>query len=180
MKKRNKTAVVISDDVIVNRIFTIRDKRVMIDSDLGELYGVSTKRLNEQVKRNLRRFPHDFMFKLTRQEKQYLIQTVPHLNKIKFSSSLPFVFTEHGAVMLASVLNSKVAIGVNVQIVRIFTRMRELVLAQKDILLHLEKLEKKVSKHDQDIVLLFRHLRGLLNPKAEPIRRIGFRQRQEA
>jgi hypothetical protein len=177
MKK--KTAIAISDDKIVNRIFSIRDKRVMIDSDLGELYGVSTKRLNEQVKRNAKRFPADFMFKLIREEKQYLIRTVPHLNKIKFSASLPYVFTEHGAVMLASVLNSKVAIRVNVQIVRIFTRMRELVLAQKDILLHLEKLEKKVSHHDRHIVIIFQHLRELLNPKTGAIRRIGFRRKQE-
>ena len=119
------------------------------------------------------------MFKLNRQEKEFLIRTNPHLNKIKFAANLPSVFTEHGAVMLASVLNSEIAIRVNVQIVRIFTRMRELVLAQKDILLSVEKLERRVGHHDEDIVLILRHLRGLLNPKTAPVRRIGFRRKQE-
>ncbi len=100
----------------------------MIDTDLAELYGVTTKRLNEQVKRNVKRFPEDFMFQLSKEEKQRLIESHAHLNKLKYSPSLPFAFTEHGAVMLASVLSSERAIEVNVQIVRIFIRMREMFL----------------------------------------------------
>ena len=98
----------------------------MIDRDLAELYGVTTKRLNEQVKRNIKRFPTDFMYQLTQKEKDDLVAICDHLKSLKFSSQLPNVFTEHGAVMLASVLNNDRAIEVNIQIVRIFTKMREL------------------------------------------------------
>jgi len=98
---------IIPDEVIMNKIIIIRNLRVMIDSDMAELYGVSTKRLNEAVKRNLKRFPIDFMFQLTITEKEELVANCDHLKKLKFSPYLPFVFTEHGAVMLASVLNSE-------------------------------------------------------------------------
>jgi ORF6N domain len=138
-----KTIITISDETVISRIFVIRGKKVMIDTDLGELYGVSTKRLNEQVKRNPKRFPKDFMFQLSYEEKQDLIETIPHLNKLKYSTSLPYVFTEHGAVMLASVLNSQIAIAVNVQIVRIFTQMRETVLTHKDIFAAPRKIGKE-------------------------------------
>ena len=151
----------------------------MIDTDLAELYGVTTKRLNEQVKRNKKRFPIDFMFQLSENEKQGLIESYEHLNRLKYSSKLPFVFTEHGAVMLASVLNSERAIDVNVQIVRIFTSMREILLANKDVVVKLEKLEKKALNHDADIKLIFQHLKKLLNPPTPPMRRIGFKHKKE-
>jgi hypothetical protein len=115
------------------------------------------------------------MFQLNQEEKQSLIENVPHLNRLKYSPNLPFVFTEHGAVMLASVLNSERAIEVNVQIVRIFTRLRELVLTHKDILLKLEQIERKAVKQDDDIKLIFEYLRELLNPPSEPMRKIGFK-----
>lgn len=172
---KKKAGIAIPDEVVINKIFIVRGKKVMIDTDLAELYGVPTKRLNEQVKRNTKRFPEDFMFQLYQEEKQSLIENIPHLNRLKYSPNLPFVFTEHGAVMLASVLNSERAIEVNVQIVRIFTRMRELLLTNKDILLKLEQLERKAVKQDDDIKLIFDYLRELLNPKTEPLRKIGFR-----
>jgi phage regulator Rha-like protein len=174
---KKKTDIAIPDEVVINKIFIIREKKVMIDTDLAELYGVPTKRLNEQVKRNMKRFPEDFMFQLNQEEKQALIENFSHLNRLKYSPNLPFVFTEHGAVMLASVLNSERAIEVNVQIVRIFTRMRELVLTHKDILLKLEQLERKSVKQDDEIKLIFDYLRELLNPKTEPPRKIGFKQK---
>ena len=130
---------IIPDEVIMNKIIIIRNLRVMIDSDMAELYGVSTKRLNEAVKRNLKRFPIDFMFQLTITEKEELVANYDHLKKLKFSPYLPFVFTEHGAVMLASVLNSERAITVNIQIVRIFNKMREMMLLHKDLLLKMQK-----------------------------------------
>ena len=130
---------IIPDEVIMNKIIIIRNLRVMIDSDMAELYGVSTKRLNEAVKRNLKRFPIDFMFQLTITEKEELVANCDHLKKLKFSPYLPFVFTEHGAVMLASVLNSERAITVNIQIVRIFNKMREKMLLHKDLLLEMQK-----------------------------------------
>ena len=125
----------IPDEIVMNKIIIIRDKRIMIDRDLAELYGVPTKRMNEQVKRNLKRFPPDFMFQLTSEEKDEVVANCDHLASLKFSPNLPYAFTEHGAVMIASVLNSKIAIAVNIQIVRVFTRMREMLLTHKDILL---------------------------------------------
>lgn len=174
---KKKADIAIPDEVVINKIFIVREKKVMIDTDLAELYGVPTKRLNEQVKRNMKRFPDDFMFQLNQEEKQSLIENFPHLNRLKYSPNLPFVFTEHGAVMLASVLNSERAIEVNVQIVRIFTRMRELILTHKDILLKLEQLERKTAKQDDEIKLIFDYLRELLNPSSEPMRKIGFKQK---
>lgn len=174
---KKKADIAIPDEVVINKIFIVRGKKVMIDTDLAELYGVSTKRLNEQVKRNMKRFPEDFMFQLNQGEKQILIENFAHLNRLKYSPNLPFVFTEHGAVMLASVLNSERAIEVNVQIVRIFTQMRELVLTHKDILLKLEQLERKVVGHDDDVKVIFGYLKELLNPPSEPMRKIGFKQK---
>ena len=178
MSKKN-TEVTIPDEIVITKIFIVRGKKVMIDTDLAELYGVTTKRLNEQVKRNVKRFPEDFMFQLSKEEKQRLIESHAHLNKLKYSLSLPFAFTEHGAVMLASVLSSERAIEVNVQIVRIFIRMREMFLTRKDILMKLEKLERKAVQHDGDIKLIFEYLKELLNPKTEPLRRIGFKRKEE-
>lgn len=150
----------------------------MVDSDLAELYAVPTKRLNEQVRRNAKRFPEDFMFQLTRAEKSRLTKNFAHLNKLKFSRNRPFVFTEHGAVMLASVLNSERAIEVNVQIVRIFTRMREVLLSYKNILLKLEKMEKRGAKHEEQIKVIFQYLNELLIHPTEPMRKIGFRLKE--
>ena len=151
----------------------------MIDKDLAELYGVTTKRLNEQVKRNRKRFPEDFMFQLTEEEKAEVVANCDHLATLKFSSNLPFAFTEHGAVMLASVLNSERAIEVNIQIVRVFAKIRELLLTHKDILLQLEKIEKKLTGHDEDIQLIFQYLKQLLNPPQPPRHKIGFRRNGE-
>lgn len=120
-----ETHEIIPFKVIANKIYTIRGQSVMIDADLAELYGVPTKRLNEQVKRNIGRFPKDFMFQLNQTEKDWLIENSDRLSRLKFSATLPLAFTEHGVVMLASVLNSQRAVEVSVQIVRIFIKMRE-------------------------------------------------------
>jgi len=166
MAKSNQTgAMVIPDELIMNKILFVRGLKVMIDSDLAELYGVTTKRLNEQVKRNIKRFPEDFMFQLTEAEKQQVVANCDHLKNLKFSPYLPFVFTEHGAVMLASVLNSERAIRVNIQIVRIFIRMREMIETHKEILHKLEQLEKKDIEQDQKIMLIFEYLKQLEQAK---------------
>jgi hypothetical protein len=147
--------ITIPDEIVLNKILSIRGIKVMIDVDLAELYGLPTKRLNEQVKRNSRRFPEDFMFQLTKSEKDELVAKCDHLNKLKFSSNLPYAFTEHGAVMLASVLNSERAVEVNVQIVRIFIKVREILLTHKDILLKIEQIEKKLTDHNERIQIVF-------------------------
>jgi hypothetical protein len=151
--------VSIPDNVVLNKILLIREVKVMMDIDLAELYGVSTKRLNEQVKRNIKRFPKDFMFQLTKFEKDEVVAKCDHLNKLKFSPNLPYAFTEHGAVMLASVLNSERAIDVNVQIVRLFIKVREMLLTHKDILFKVEQIEKKVGKQDEKIQAIFDYLK---------------------
>ena len=171
-----KTEITVPDEIIMNKILLIRGKKVMIDTDLAELYGVETKRLNEQVKRNSKRFPEDFMFQLTQEEKQALIENNTHLTNLKFSPNLPFAFTEHGAVMLASVLNSDRAIEVNIQIVRIFTNIREMLLTNKEILLKLEQMEKKATQHDEDIQVIFTYLKKLLNTPNPPRTEIGFKK----
>ena len=170
----SKKQPIIPDEIILNKILLIRDEKVMLDSDLAELYGVETRRLNEQVKRNIKRFPEDFMFQLTADEKDEVVAKCDHLQNLKYSPYLPYAFTEHGAVMLASVLNSDRAIEVNLQIVRIFVKMREMMLTHKDILLKVEKLERKSSDHDENIQLIFKYLKELLNPPAEPRKAIGF------
>ena len=150
----------------------------MLDQDLADLYDVPTKRLNEQVKRNINRFPSDFMFQLTSEEVEIL--------KSQFATSSwggrrvpPYAFTEHGVLMLSSVLNSQRAISVNIQIMRIYTKMRELLMANQEILLKLEQLERKVDAHDHDIQLIFQCLKQLLNPPEEPRPRVGFRRKDE-
>lgn len=175
LKKRR----VIPDEVVMNKIIMVSGQKIMIDRDLAELYGVTTKQLNQQVKRNAKRFPEDFMFQLTQEEKDEVVTNCDHLRTLKFSPVLPFAFTEHGAVMLASVLNSERAIEMNIQIVRVFTKMRGLLLTHKDILLQLEKIEKKMTGHDEDIALIFQYLKQLLNPPQPPRRKVGFRRKNE-
>lgn len=156
---------------IDGRIHMVRGTRVMLDADLAELYGVTTKRLNEQVKRNRERFPDDFMFTLTAREKAEVVANCDHLSRLKFSPTLPFAFSEHGAIMLASVLNSPVAVVTSVQIVRAFVRLREMAGLHKDLARKLDELEKK---YDKQFAAVFDAIRGLMKPEPAPRRRIGF------
>lgn len=173
---KNKSLVKIPDEIIINKIIVLRDKKVMIDRDLAELYGVTTKRLNEQVKRNLKRFPDDFMFQITKEEKEEIILQFEHLNGLKFSPVLPYVFTEHGAVMLASVLNSDKAIEVNIQIVRVFTQIRQMLADNTELRLEIEKIKKKMDNHSKNIEVVFQYLDELLEKKEnpKPRKQIGF------
>ena len=177
MAKATK-AMIIPDELVINKVYLIRGQKVMLDEDLAELYQVETKRLNEQVRRNIERFPDDFMFKLTHNEFENL--------KSQFATSswggrrkLPLAFTEQGVSMLSGVLNSEIAIRVHIQIIRVFAKMKELLLTHKDILLQLEKIEKKLTGHDEDIQLIFKYLKQLLNPPQPPRNKIGFRTKNE-
>jgi len=177
MAKRGNE-LMIPDELVMNKIYIIRGKKVMLDEDLAELYQVETKRLNEQVRRNIDRFPDDFMFRLAKKEFENL------KSQIATSSwggrrKLPLAFTEQGVSMLSGVLNSETAIRVHIQIIRVFGRMRELLLTHKDILLQLEKIEKKLAGHDEDITLIFGYLKHLLNPPQPPRRKIGFKRKDE-
>ncbi len=157
-------------------ILVLRDQKVILDSDLAELYGVQTRVLNQAVKRNRDRFPDDFMFRLTRQEKQEVITKCDHLKRLKFSPTLPYAFSEHGTLMLASVLNSPIAVQVSIQIVRVFIRMREAIASHKDIRRRLDAFEKKYDVHDAQVKEVFDAIRALMEPPPGVAkRRIGFR-----
>ena len=163
---------------IESKVFLIRDKRVMIDADLAKLYGVPTKRLNEQVKRNKKRFPEDFMFQLTKDERDELVANCDQLEKLKHSSSYPYAFTEQGVAMLSSVLNSERAILVNIQIMRTFTKLREMLLTHVELKRKIEAIE---GKYDQQFKIVFEAIRKLLeSPKPEPMKRIaGFSTKRD-
>ncbi|MFH1958610.1 MAG: ORF6N domain-containing protein [bacterium] len=158
-------------EVIANKIFLIRGQKVMLDRDLAKLYGVSTGRLNEQVKRNGKRFPVEFMFQLSKEEFNNLISQFA-ISRWGGIRKLPFVFTEHGIAMLSSVLNSDRAIAVNIQIIKTFIRMRQMMLSYKDLK---EKIEKIESKYDKQFRIVFQALKQLLEPKPVPPKgKVGF------
>jgi len=152
--------ILLSEEMIVNKIFLIRNKKIMLDKDLAELYGVSTKVLKQQVKRNAERFPDDFMFELSNEEFYNLRSQIVTSNR-GGTRYLPMVFTEQGVAMLSSVLNSQQAILVNIQIIRVFTKIRELLFSHKEILEKLEKLERKDTEHDKSISMIFKYLKQL-------------------
>jgi hypothetical protein len=169
-----KSNALVPIERIESLIFLIRGHKVMIDAELAKLYGVTTKRLNEQVKRNKGRFPRDFMFQLTAKEKAEVVANCDHLQKLKFSPVLPYAFTEHGAVMLASVLNSPVAVEASIQVVRAFVKLREILGTHRKLAVKLIELESRMQGHDDDITALFEAIRQLMEPSDKPARRIGF------
>ncbi len=165
-------------------ILLIRGQKVMIDADLAELYGAPTKRLNEQVKRNRERFPRDFMFQLTAEEKAEVVANCDHLNKLKFSRTLPFVFTEHGAMMAGFMLNSPHAVEMSIYVVRAFVRLREVLASNRDLANRLNDLEEKTEaqalQHDTfahntrtQLKQVFEAIRQLMTPPDPPKRPIG-------
>ena len=167
----------IPDDVVINKIYFIRNQKVMLDRDLAELYSVETKRLNEQVKRNLSRFPEDFMFQLSEIEFQNL--------KSQFATSswggirkVPYVFTEHGVLMLSSVLNSEKAIQTNIQIMRIFTKIRQMLAETTELRLDVETIKKKIENQGKNIELVFQYLDELIEKKETKTERerIGYKK----
>ncbi|PKP23110.1 MAG: DNA-binding protein [Bacteroidetes bacterium HGW-Bacteroidetes-21] len=167
---------IISEEAIVTKIYIVRDQKVMIDRDLAELYGVETKYLKRQVKRNIVRFPEDFMFNLTEQE---LTNLRCQIGTSSWGGTryTPMAFTEHGVLMLSSVLASEKAINVNIQIMRIFTKVRQLLTDNLSIRLEVETIKKKLENQDKNIELVFSYLDELIekqeNPK--PRKRIGYK-----
>ncbi len=169
------TAVSPPEALVSSRIHHIRGQKIMLDRDLAELYGVEVKRLKEQVRRNASRFPEDFMFELTRTEWGPLRTQFATLKQGAHTKYLPLAFTEHGVLMLANVLRSEQAIAVSIQIVRVFTRMREVLLVHTDILQKLEQLEGRVTDHDEEIQAIFDHLTQLVSPAEQQRKPVGFR-----
>lgn len=171
----NKRSLV-PNELIASRILLIRGQKVMIDADIAELYGVDTKRLNEQVKRNKSRFPVNFMFELTKEEKNEVVANCDHLENLKFSPVLPKVFTEHGIMMVANVLTSERAIQVSIQIIEVFIKMREILTDNLSLKLDIEEIKKKLSNHSKNIELVFSYLDELIDKKETPRKRIGFKK----
>ena len=157
---------------ITNKIYLIRGFKIMLDKDLAELYGVETKRLKEQVRRNISRFPEDFMFELSEGEEALLRSQIATLKgKGKHSKYLSMAFTEQGVAMLSTVLNSERAIQVNIQIMRTFTRFRQMLVGHKDLR---QKIEKMEEKYDEQFRAIFEAIKQLLKEDDQPKRKIGF------
>jgi len=161
---------------IERSIFFIRGQKVMLDADLAKLYGVPTKVLNQAVKRNIERFPLDFMFQLTKDEKDEVVTNCDHLKKLKFSPNLPYAFTEHGAIMLATILNSPVAVQASIQVVRAFVRLRQMLASNAELARKLNALEKK---YDAQFKVVFDAIRQLMTPPEPKQSRIGFLQAEK-
>jgi hypothetical protein len=160
-----------AEEQVARGILLIRGHRVIIDSDLALLYGVTTKRLNEQVNRNRQRFPGDFMFQLTSKEKMEVVANCDHLVRLKFSPTLPRVFTEHGAIMVASVLNTPRAVDISIVVVRAFVRLRQIIQADADLARKLAALERR---YDAQFKVVFDAIRELMAPPAKARAPIGF------
>lgn len=156
---------------IERTILFIRGQKVMLDADLADLYGVSTKVLNQAVKRNKERFPNEFMFQLTKHEKEEVVTNCDHLKQLRFSHALPFAFTEHGAVMLATVLNSAVAVQTSIQVVKAFIKLREILATHKDLAGKIEDMERK---YDVQFRVVFDAIRGLMRQPEPSKKKIGF------
>ncbi|MCU0650666.1 MAG: ORF6N domain-containing protein [Candidatus Omnitrophica bacterium] len=162
----------ISTQLITSKILLLRGKKVLLDSDLALLYCVRTKRLNEQVKRNIKRFPEDFMFQLTAKEKEEVVANCDHLRFLKFSPHLPLAFTEQGIAMLSGVLNSDRAIAVNIQIMRAFTQLRRMLLTNAGLKRKIEEME---NKYDKQFTIVFQAIKQLLEPPPVKVKPpIGF------
>jgi phage regulator Rha-like protein len=178
----DKNEMMIPEEIILGKIYLIREQKVMLDMDLAELYGVETKQLKRAVRRNVSRFPLDFMFELTPDELANWRSQFGTSNREKMGLRIPpFAFSEHGVLMLASVLNSERAVQVNIQIVRVFTRMRRLLESHTEILLKLEQIQKKDLDQDRQILLIFKYLKQLDQAKKQQDnqanrKKIGFRQ----
>ena len=173
---------IIPKEIIENSIYLIRGQKVMLDAHLAELYGVTTKRLNEQVKRNPDRFPEDFAFRLTADEWENVKSYINDVNRSQFATGsqkhrdprfLPWVFTEHGAFMAANVLNSKQAVSMSVYVVRAFVRLRQLLASHKELARKIAELE---NKYDSQFKIVFDAIRALMAPPEKNKRKIGFRK----
>jgi phage regulator Rha-like protein len=170
-----RTSTFIRTNVIDRYIFLIRGRKVLLSPHLAELYGVETRSLNQAVKRNKKRFPKEFMFRLNNAEVSLLVSqnVIPH--KKYFGGSLPYVFTEHGVAMLATVLNSERAVNISILIIKAFVRLRELLATHKELAEKFHLLEMRIDKHDETIQSMIDAIRQLINPPEKVKRQIGFR-----
>jgi len=178
MNNSRASESLVPEEYIMSKILVVRGQKVMIDRDLADLFGVETKRLNEQVKRNIKRFPSRFMFQLTNEEKDEVVANCDHLNNLKYSPFLPYVFTEHGTVMLANVLNSERAIQSSIFIVEAFIKLREMFSDTQNMKIEIEEIKHKIQSQDKNIELVFSYLDELMDKQIQQKerKRIGFIQ----
>jgi hypothetical protein len=180
-------SIAIAEEAVISKIYLIRGQKVMMDRDLAELYSVETKVLKQAVRRNMERFPMDFMFQMSQEElgiwRSQFVTSKGDKQGLRYA---PFCFTEQGVTMLSCILNSERAIAVNILVIRVFTKMREMVSTHKDILIKLEQIEKtliqqdcNINKHEAEIQMILETLKEMLNPPDEPRPRIGFRRADE-
>jgi ABC-type uncharacterized transport system fused permease/ATPase subunit len=166
------SSALVAVEAIASRVIVLRGERVLLDADLAVLYGVTTKAMNQAVKRNADRFPEDFVFQLTSEEKAEVVTNCDHLVRLKFSPTLPYAFTEHGAIMAANVINSHQAIHTSVHVVRAFVRLRQMIATNKALARRLDELE---ARYDRQFKVVFDAIRELMaTPEPKPRRRIGF------
>lgn len=177
--EKKETALIIPDEIVMNKIYVIRGQKVMLDRDLATLYGVETKQLKRQVNRNIERFPKDFMFEMTKEEfenwrSQFGTSNSSDKMGLRYA---PYVFTEHGVLMLSSVLNSPKAIQINIQIMRVFTRIRQALTDNTELRLAIEKLEKKTDNNTKNIEVVFQYVDELMekNENPKPRKQIGYK-----
>ena len=175
MKRKVSGISIIPQEVLISKIYVLRNEKVMTDRDLAELYGVNARRLREQVKRNLSKFPGHFMFQLTEKEVEFMVSQNAIPSKSHLGGTLPYVFTEHGVLMLANVLKSEKAIRVSIRIIELFVKLREILVSHTDLRLEIEKIKKKIDSHDKNIEIVFRYFDQLLEKKKEPRRKVGFK-----
>ncbi|MCH8331753.1 MAG: ORF6N domain-containing protein [Bacteroidetes bacterium] len=177
MNGKNENKLIVPDETVIGKIYLIRGEKVMLDRDLAKLYDVETKQLKRAVRRNIKRFPEDFMFELSKEEfknwrSQIGTSNPRDLMGLRYT---PYAFTELGVAQLSTVLNSERAIMVNIQIMRIFTKMRRTLLAHKDLVLKVLKIEKRVIGQDDKIQLLFDYLKKFIDQQLKPTKPIGFK-----
>ncbi|HOZ30263.1 MAG TPA: ORF6N domain-containing protein [Bacteroidales bacterium] len=181
----SENKIMLPEETIISKIYLIRGNKVILDRDLAEFYGIETRRLKEQVRRNIERFPEDFMIEFTKEELDDFRKQFGNTSKeIMGLRIAPFAFTEHGILMLASVLNTERAIQINIQLVRVFNRMREMLLSHKELFLELEKVKNQLSDHDNKFMLIFEYLKQFEEAKQQEFeqanrKRIGFKTDKE-
>ncbi|HRB40217.1 MAG TPA: ORF6N domain-containing protein [Bacteroidia bacterium] len=165
MTKNSSEITIIPQEVIINKIYFLRNEKVMLDRDLAELYGVKAIRLREQVKRNLTKFPSHFMFQLTEQEVEIMVSQNAIPSKQHLGGTFPYAFTEHGVLMLANVLKSERAIQVSIKIIELFVKLREMLVTHTELKLEIERIKKKMDNHDKNIEIVFRYFDELMEQK---------------
>jgi hypothetical protein len=182
--RKTANKIIVPEEAVLTKIFVIRGKKVMIDADLANLYEVPTKRLNEQIRRNKGRFPEHFMFQLNKDEKDELVAKCDHLKNLKYSSFLPYAFTEYGVLQAANVLNSDRAVMMGNRIIEVFIKMHEMLFAHKDLFLEIELIKNQLTDYDNKFLIIFEYLKQLEQSKQQELeqanrKRIGFKTGKE-